>query len=267
MTISMSKHSDIPYRLHKSVNDLRHQNNKGYFFAMPKGHHVTLWFTRKNNKCVCIEKGKKNTTVVQCSFNKKLCFDTIVSAVKFKYKNKWFYAVHDVLKYRGQPLSVFSLPHLEEVFKNIQNISDFIIFGVPLYNKMLDTLLKTIQDLSYDIYAIEYRFRDNPILIKKHVANKRLFLVKPELTQDIYSLYDKNRFHSYALIPNIKTSTMMNNIFRDIKECNDIDLIEESEDEDDFEDTKEHRFIKEQEKQMECVYNEKFKLWVPSRLI
>ena len=46
-----------------------------------------------------------------------------------------------------------------------------------------------------------------------------------------------------------------------------IDLIEESEDEDDFEDTKEHRFIKEKEKQMECVYNEKFKLWVPSRLI
>ena len=38
-------------------------------------------------------------------------------------------------------------------------------------------------------------------------------------------------------------------------------------DEDDFEDTKEHRFIKEEEKQMECVYNEKFKLWVPSRLI
>ena len=264
---SMSNYTDVPYRPHKSVNELRHQNSKGYFFAIPKGHNVSLWFTIRHNKPVCIEKNNKKVSVIQCSFNKKLCLDTVVSAVKFRHKNKWFYAIHDVLKYRGQVLTIFDISYLDVLCKSIQNVKNFIIFGVPLYNKILNNLKKNIQNLSYDIYEIQYRFKHHPYLIQKYTVDKKMFTVKPEVTQDIYSLYENNKFHSYALIPNIKTSIFMNKIFRNIKENKDIDLIEESDNEDEFENTDVKRYIKEYERKMECVYNETFKLWTPIAVV
>jgi hypothetical protein len=59
----------------------------------------------------------------------------------------------------------------------------------------------------------------------------------------------------------------MNKLFRIIKENNNLDALEESDDEEEFENEKEDRFVYlNKEYKMECVYNYKFKKWKPVKL-
>ena len=60
----------------------------------------------------------------------------------------------------------------------------------------------------------------------------------------------------------------MNTLFRNIKENENLDYIEESEDEEEFENIREDRFVDLQKiVYMECVFNYKFKRWTPVRVL
>ena len=60
----------------------------------------------------------------------------------------------------------------------------------------------------------------------------------------------------------------MNSLFRNIKENSNLDLIEESDDEEDFEDIRENKYVDLNKKiVMECVYHTKFRKWVPIKVI
>jgi hypothetical protein len=60
---------------------------------------------------------------------------------------------------------------------------------------------------------------------------------------------------------------MMNKIFRIIKENDNLDALEESDDEEEFENDKVDKFVKlDTCHKMVCQYNYKFKKWVPIRL-
>jgi len=98
-----------------------------------------------------------------------------------------------------------------------------------------------------------------------------VFQVKADLQYDIYHLYayGKNSqptYYNVAYIPNYKTSVFMNGIFRNIRENKNLDYIEESDDENEFENCQEDRFVNlEKTVLMECVFNSKFKKWTPIR--
>ena len=56
----------------------------------------------------------------------------------------------------------------------------------------------------------------------------------------------------------------MNSLFRDIKENRNLDLLEESDDDEEFENNSPDRYVNlEKEIIMRCVYNNKFKKWEP----
>jgi len=100
-----------------------------------------------------------------------------------------------------------------------------------------------------------------------------VFQIKPEIQNDIYYLYcfDNNTqslvHYNIACIPDFKTSVMMNKLFRNIKENNNLDTLEESDNEDEFENDKEDRFVYlDREFNMICSYNYKFKKWTPIKL-
>ena len=103
---------------------------------------------------------------------------------------------------------------------------------------------------------------------------EQVMLVKPDLQNDIYHLYsydDSSKTYSIyqniAAIPDYKTSVLMNKLFRNIKENNNLDALEESDDEEEFENNKEDRFVfLEKECKMRCVYNYKFKKWTPTQI-
>ena len=87
---------------------------------------------------------------------------------------------------------------------------------------------------------------------------------------DNYQLLDKktNEFVQIAYIPNFETSKLMNSIFRIIKENDNLDALEESEDEDEFENTKEDKFVDlNKQVSMECKMHPTFKKWVPIKLL
>ena len=92
------------------------------------------------------------------------------------------------------------------------------------------------------------------------------------MQQDIYHLYclgDNNteKYVGLASISDYKTSVMMNKLFRIIKENENLDALEESDDEEEFENEKEDLFVHlEREFKMLCAYNHKFKKWYPIKL-
>ena len=89
---------------------------------------------------------------------------------------------------------------------------------------------------------------------------------------DIYNIYClnsglKEEQHGIAHIPNFNTSVMMNKLFRNIKENHNLDALEESDDEDEFENDKSDKFVYlDRSYKMVCVYNPKFKKWTPIKL-
>ena len=95
------------------------------------------------------------------------------------------------------------------------------------------------------------------------------FMIKSNVNADNYMLYYKNNnnefiYYDTALINSIKISIFMNNIFRNINVNNNIDLIEESDDEDYFENISLNKNLKPNlEINMICYYNSKFNCWSP----
>ena len=101
-----------------------------------------------------------------------------------------------------------------------------------------------------------------------HAFAKAVFKVKADLAADNYHLYTaENTLYETAMIPTYKCSVMMNSIFRKIKENANLDLLEESDDEDEFENTQVDKFVDlEKSVLMECVYSKRFKKWQPVKL-
>jgi hypothetical protein len=104
---------------------------------------------------------------------------------------------------------------------------------------------------------------------KQYPVYERVFSIKPDLQNDIYHLSDpvNKSLVGTAYIPDYKTSVMMNQLFRNIKENANLDSLEESDSEDEFENDRVDKFVYlDREYTMICVYNHKFKKWVPLRV-
>ena len=106
----------------------------------------------------------------------------------------------------------------------------------------------------------------------KHLNTDRMFIVKPDIQNDIYHLYtsnnNKEEYYDTAYIPTYTTSVMMNKLFRNIKENENLDTLEESDDEEEFENNNIDKFVYlEKSYAMICKYNYKFKKWFPVSLV
>ena len=96
-------------------------------------------------------------------------------------------------------------------------------------------------------------------------------MVKADIQNDIYHLSNPDgnanpnlENELIASIPDYKTSVMMNSLFRNIKENKSLDALEESDEEDEFENVNLDKFVDLSKKiKMKCVYNYKFKKWTP----
>ena len=100
-----------------------------------------------------------------------------------------------------------------------------------------------------------------------------VFRIKPDIQNDIYHLFvndideQTHVYYNVAYIPDFTTSVMMNKLFRNIKENQNLDALEESDDEEEFENEREDRFVNlDKCYNMVCLYNYKFKKWYPIKL-
>jgi hypothetical protein len=148
---------------------------------------------------------------------------------------------------------------------------------------MMAQIADTVTATSPGIYCIQYR-KDNRTpyantIIKNTMSdysastttkNRKVFKVTAETQNDIYTLYDENDVDcGLACIPTYDVSKMMNSLFRNIKENRNLDALEESDDEDEFENISLDKFIIEKSRviKMECEYVPKFKKWQPIKPI
>ena len=123
-------------------------------------------------------------------------------------------------------------------------------FGKPQYK--YPTIFRVTADVQYDIYHL-YACGQHKQTERGH--NTRL---------DSFA----NIYYDVAYIPNYKKSVFMNGLFRNIRENRNLDYIEESDDEEDFENTREDKYVDlKKELFMECSFHTKFKRWVPIRVV
>jgi len=100
-----------------------------------------------------------------------------------------------------------------------------------------------------------------------------VFQVIADIQFDIYYLFafGKNKTPVYcniAHIPNYDTSVFMNGIFRNIRENKNLDYIEESDDEDDFQNSNIDKYVDTNKIALiECTFSHKFKKWIPVKVV
>lgn len=104
---------------------------------------------------------------------------------------------------------------------------------------------------------------------KPQYKMKTTFEVKADLQNDIYHLYAFGRnservYCGIAYIPDYEKSKFMNGLFRRIKENDNLDALEESDDEEEFQDIRMDKFVDLEKKiVMDCVFRPKFRRWIP----
>ena len=148
-----------------------------------------------------------------------------------------------------------------------------MIVGMCIITNNKNDIINSIENLSYDVFAIMSKnSRNNSTMLNILNKNKEksvVFTISPDITNDIYKLHihsgvNGTVFYQNAFIPDYKTSVMMNNYFRIIKENQNLDLLEESDDEEEFENINPDKFVYlNKQLNFECIYNKKFKKWVP----
>lgn len=112
-----------------------------------------------------------------------------------------------------------------------------------------------------------------PDFSKPQHSCKTVFRVCADIQNDIYHLYAYGKngafvYYDIAYIPNYKTSVFMNGLFRNIKENRNLDYIEESDDDEDFQDMRVDKYVDLTKiLYVECAFNKKFRRWTPMRLL
>jgi hypothetical protein len=277
-------------------------DNADYYVLKPKGKKAYLWFTYYKKDLLCllifinnysnINDDSNEFYYYNIKYDKRLCFNNVLLNGIYFYKNtnkifRHYFILENVMNYNSLNLDKLT-PNEYNNFKYKLNLyklvlpllinTNFSIYlGIILDN--YSNIFKHIYKLDYKLYSIacynNFRFLGNYIVNDTSTLEKSLpvnFKVYACINQDIYKLYvlDNNNnevFYDYALIDSYKTSVYMNGLFRNIKENRNLDLLEESDAEDEFENTDTNKFVNlEKSHIIECIYNKKFKKWVPINL-
>ena len=286
---------DFP-KFELSYENMTHNkvHNADILLAIPEGKKCYAWFTSYKEDNVCfllelIDNKIKNINVLLTTFDDKLAFGTVFYGTMFKYNNINCFCIEDLYYCKGKNcmgrLYSEKLDLLREILLHQPN-NKHIIFGLPLMTTDFASMLKQIELLPYKICQIKFRFFEKnsskKILFVKYYkprsttnnnnhSLKGVFKITADIEPDIYNLFaftdGKEACHDVAFIPDYKTSVLMNKLFRNIKENDNLDALEESDDEDEFEDSRVDKYVYlDRSFKMNCEYNHKFKKWVPISL-
>ena len=199
-----------------------------------------------------------------------------------------FISCEDIYYYKGDFIHEKIYSEKFNIFKKIfENelqqkayTKNFSILGLPYISDNIKTAFSKINLLPYPVKGIIFRNYNERnavgmILNNKPQVKECIFKVTAEVSQDIYNLYCKNHrtnmdseLYGFAYISNYKISVMMNKHFRKIKENANLDLLEMSDDEEEFENISEDKFVNLKKiLYMKCVYIKKFRKWKPIEVV
>jgi hypothetical protein len=277
--------------------------NADYIAVIPKGIKCFAWFTMYEKKHVCfimkLTDNKQISDIIMFNIclSNVLLNNTILYGTFLNTLNNWVFTIEDIFNYKGddvknsnwgEKLIIFN--NLLKEIKQVVNKDYCIIFGLPFICKTVQEFEKNIDKLKYKFEKVQFHLfnkinnflylnyntkknNSNTTEKKALLMNERTFIVRPNIQNDIYYLYVLNNDLKeincgIAHIPNYTTSVMMNNLFRIIKENKNLDALEESDDEEEFENENIDKFVKLNiSYKMKCQYNNKFKKWLPKNIV
>ena len=270
-------------------------SNYRLILAIPQGNKCFIWFTKIYHKYVAlliyitdIKNGRYNFLNIyelNNKFNNELC-GTILYGCSFKFNDELYFSFEDIFYYKKTNVSLSTFFNKLTIINDILNdyiykstdTKNSIVIGIPLINTNYNNINIMIQQhISYQIHELKYITETQDEYYVKYKKNQRqqhyekkqqtnIFKVIPGTKTDIYELhfYDKQlneyKYHSIAFIPNYKSSIMMNKIFHGLKNYENLDYLEDSDDE--FDSQSENN-----PKMMECIFDCKFKKWIPMNVI
>ena len=265
------------------------------YIIIPTGKKHLVWFTYYEDKRVCLfieisSDGRKRINkffIVPQIFEKKLVLGTIFYGTLFSIGNSKYFSIENVNFYKGRNVENYNelnkLLLIKNILKNELKSSIInshgICMALPVITNSFDTAIESIKTLKYKVYCIQNRFLNKNnnsynSTIYKDINGEQIiktFIVKADIENDIYDLYyySNNDLIKYdiAYISDYKTSIFMNNIFRTIKENKNLDALEESDDEDEFQNIENDKFVDLNKcVKMECEYNKKFNKYIPIKI-
>lgn len=267
------------------------------YFLIPKGKKYIVWFTYLRDKKVCIfievnsyKKTYGEIFVVPQTFEKKLVLGTIFYGTLFKVNENKFFSIENIHYYRGKNIANYNEKTKLNTIKNIleselkQKIigNKGICIGMTVVLDSFEKAIIASRTLPYIVYSIQNRnYNDKSnnykAILYKSKSNEteiyKYFYIKADIQNDIYYLFIKDNHNNLikkgiADIPNYKTSIMMNRLFRTIKENISLDALEESDDEEEFENINLDKFVDlEKCVKMECKYNKTRDRFVPIKVV
>ena len=246
----------------------------------------------------------KNIKIINCCFSSSLCYGTLFYGTFFSHMNNSFFAIEDIYLYKGEDVSNYNFNYrinkiasiLKSEIKQVSYNDNFVVLGLPIIGKTSEDFEKKLSTVSYKLHSVKYvknnlyfsllfdEFKSSAkenITLKpeklisskpeKRIISKqdKIFICKPDIQNDIYHLYTSdNEYVGLSAIPDYKTSVMMNNLFRKIKENDNLDALEESDNEEEFENSNVDKFVYlDRSYKIVCNFNNKFKKWVPIKII
>jgi len=271
------------------IKNIHKKVHSDVYLLIPKGYKFFAWFKCWNNKNVCfimqVDSRTKSISKINtypCIFDYKLCSGkgTICYGTLLKDKVNLF-CIEDIFYYKGKNINFcnfkYKLNYLENMFssqlKQKAYTKNDIVFGLPIMNNNYNNIIGKLNSVNYEIYCIQMRNlnKNGPFLNYKIKIQPKLyatFEIRTCIGEDLYELYINNNNiiekHNYAYIPDYKTSVIMNSLFRNIRENKNLDYIEESDDEEMFENIDLDKYVDLNKKiKMKCMYVHKMKLWKP----
>ena len=277
-----------------------------YMMAIPEGIKVFAWFSIYKDKRVCYILEKQYIYIANVMASSQLnygigtiFYGTMLTSTSFCIEEIYYYKGKQIQNYNF----IDTLSLYKDIFKNdlgYCNNLGFMHFSMPVIERKI-----TVANVGYNISHIKYISNHSQILepIEKPIEKQQplsghslsghslsghslsghslsghslsqevVFNVKPTIQNDIYTLHTYHNskddyYYGLAYIPTYTTSVMMNSIFRNIKENANLDKLEESDSEEEFENDNIDKFVYlDKSYYMVCIYNNKFKKWTPIKL-
>ena len=237
-------------------------------------------------------------------FSNQLALGTIIYGTYFQHQRQHFFTSEQLHYYKGAALkNNNNSDTLLDLFQNhigqVAYTTTSLVVGMPVITTTYEEAEVQMNVLPYKTYGIgiyhmqAQKQAQHPIHKQTHAQQQaqqhphaqqhkpkqaqthqqqhqaqqtQLFKVKADLAADTYHLYapTDNKLIGTALVSTYKTSVLLNSLFRHIKENANLDLLEESDDEDEFENTHLDKFVDlDKTVLMECVFSKRFQKWQP----
>jgi hypothetical protein len=263
------------------------------FLAIPRGLKCLLWFTYWQDQNICVvlplnERGNINMTkifVTAACFNGYLArgslfYGTLFTHHPSAHKQRCF-TLENVFWYMGHDFTRSIWEQKLNVFRELMQAyimqkaytQDFILIGLPVITSSLDALQTHVAELPYECFGFEIYHakmceKVGFIKVRPNVQAGNLsavFAVKALPDQDMYNIFLDATLaspHGIAAVPTFQDSVMLNRLFRHVRENANLDLLEESEDEEDMD--RGDAVDVDRVVRMRCVYLPRFGKWKPT---